>query len=38
VLPLLLESLYLAAARGDEETTRVMLRRLLPEYRPAARP
>jgi FlaA1/EpsC-like NDP-sugar epimerase len=37
-LPRLLESLYLAAAHGDEETTRVMLRRLLPEYRPASRP
>ncbi|HEU5159430.1 MAG TPA: SDR family NAD(P)-dependent oxidoreductase [Streptosporangiaceae bacterium] len=36
-LPRLMDSLCLVAARGDEEATRVMLRRLLPEYRPAVR-
>jgi FlaA1/EpsC-like NDP-sugar epimerase len=30
----MLGSLYLAAELGDEEATRMMLRRLLPEYRP----
>ncbi|MBX6766826.1 MAG: SDR family NAD(P)-dependent oxidoreductase, partial [Actinomadura rubrobrunea] len=37
-LPLLLDELADAAARGDEARVRLLLRRLLPEYRPARRP
>jgi FlaA1/EpsC-like NDP-sugar epimerase len=37
-LPRLLDCLCRVAASGDAEATRVMLRRLLPEYRPAPRP
>ena len=37
-LPRLFDPLYVAATLGDEETTRGMLRRLVPEYRPVRRP
>jgi FlaA1/EpsC-like NDP-sugar epimerase len=37
-LPRLFDSLYLMAAHGDEESTRLLLRRLLPEYHPERRP
>ncbi|GLW61959.1 hypothetical protein Arub01_02030 [Actinomadura rubrobrunea] len=37
-LPPLLDELADAAARGDEARVRLLLRRLLPEYRPARRP
>jgi FlaA1/EpsC-like NDP-sugar epimerase len=37
-LPRLLGSLYAAADVGDEDATRTLLRRLLPEYRPLRRP
>jgi FlaA1/EpsC-like NDP-sugar epimerase len=37
-LPQRLDSLYGAAGCGDEDTTRTMLRRLLPEYQPLRRP
>jgi len=36
-LPLLLDALERAAARGDEDEVRLVLRRLLPEYRPPRR-
>jgi FlaA1/EpsC-like NDP-sugar epimerase len=36
-LPLLLDALERAAARGDEHEVRLALRRLLPEYRPQRR-
>jgi FlaA1/EpsC-like NDP-sugar epimerase len=37
-LPRLLDALYRAADQGDDAQVRILLRRLLPEYRPVRRP
>jgi FlaA1/EpsC-like NDP-sugar epimerase len=37
-LPRLLNALYEAADQGDDAQVRILLRRLLPEYRPVRRP